>query len=221
MALAVRWRHRRSTDIALCLAPDLLRRAGEDARTLAVEAGARSVRFGQGWLNGVFPEGAFRISATEPLLDAETGVEREARFGLPLESVAEILARKLVLRLHEHGEYLSGDLYDLCTAAERDGASLGRALSALSLDGRREIAREISSLGRSADGRGQALAAVHRPEWLPELARIAARIVENGAGRTGLRGTQARAAEERARCRAGAESGSGLAEGRDSAANAP
>ncbi|MDE0524399.1 MAG: hypothetical protein OXH79_20840 [Boseongicola sp.] len=182
-ALAARWRHRRSTDIVLCVAPDLLRRAGEDARTLAVEAGARSVRFGQGWLNGVFPEGEFRISATEPLLDAGSGVEREARFGLPLESVAEILARKLVLRFHEHGEYLSGDFYDLCTAAERDAASLEQALSALSSAGRGEIAREISGLGRSADRRGQALTAVHRPEWLPELARLTARIVEPTIGK--------------------------------------
>ncbi len=182
-ALAARWRHRRSTDIELCVAPDLLRRAGEDARTLAVDAGARSVRFGRGWLNGVFPEGEFSISATEPLLDTGTGVEREARFGLPLESVAEVLARKLVLRLHEHGEYLSGDLYDLCTAAERDGASLEVALSALSSEERGEIAREISGLGRSANMRGQALTAVHRPEWLPELVRLTARIVENGAQR--------------------------------------
>ena len=182
-ALAAHWRHRRSTDIELCVAPDLLRRAGEDARTLAVDAGARSVRFGRGWLNGVFPEGEFSISATEPLLDTGTGVEREARFGLPLESVAEVLARKLVLRLHEHGEYLSGDLYDLCTAAERDGASLEVALSALSSEERGEIAREISGLGRSANMRGQALTAVHRPEWLPELVRLTARIVENGAQR--------------------------------------
>ncbi|MXW87511.1 MAG: hypothetical protein F4Z55_17105 [Boseongicola sp. SB0667_bin_21] len=134
-------------------------------------------------MNGVFPEGEFSISATEPLLDTGTGVEREARFGLPLESVAEVLARKLVLRLHEHGEYLSGDLYDLCTAAERDGASLEVALSALSSEERGEIAREISGLGRSANMRGQALTAVHRPEWLPELVRLTARIVENGAQR--------------------------------------
>ncbi|MXX88754.1 MAG: hypothetical protein F4213_09460 [Boseongicola sp. SB0677_bin_26] len=40
-ALAARWHHRRSTDIRLCVAQDLLRRSGEDARTLAVEAGAR------------------------------------------------------------------------------------------------------------------------------------------------------------------------------------
>ena len=180
-ALAARWRHRRSTDIDLCVAPDLFRRAGDDVRTLAVEAGARNVRSGQGWLNGVFPEGEFRISATEPLLDAGTGVEREARFGLPLEPVAEILARKLVLRLHELGEFLSRDFYDLCTAAERDGASLERALSALSSDERREIAREISSWGPLADRRGQDLAAVHRPEWIPDLARIAAQIVESGA----------------------------------------
>ena len=188
-ALAARWRHRRSTDVVLCVAPDLLHRAGEDARTLAVEAGARSVRFGRGWLNGVFPEGEFRISATEPLLDAGTGAEREARFGLTLEPVAEILARKLVLRLHEHGEFLSRDFYDLCTAAERDGASLDLALSALSSDERDEIAREISGCGPSADRRGRPLAAVHRPEWLPELARLTARIVENGAERTSVRET--------------------------------
>ena len=48
-ALAARWRHRRSTDIDLGVAPDLFRRAGEDVRTLAVEAGARNVRSGRGW----------------------------------------------------------------------------------------------------------------------------------------------------------------------------
>ena len=180
-ALAARWRHRRSTDIALCVAPDLLRRAGEDVRTLAVDAGARSVRFARGWLNGVFPEGEFSISAAEPLLDTGTGVEREARFGLPLESVAETLARKLVLRMHECGELLSRDFYDLCTAAERDGASLERALSTLSSDERDEVAREISGCGPSADRRGRPLTELHRPEWLPDLARLTARIVECGA----------------------------------------
>ena len=110
-------------------------------------------------------------------------MEREARFGLPLEPVAEILARKPVLRLHENGEFFSRDFYDLCTAAERNGAFRERALSALHSGNRGEIAREISGVGRSADRRGQALAAVHRPEWLPELARIAAGIVESGARR--------------------------------------
>ena len=170
-------------DIDLCVTPDLLRRAGEDVRTLAVEAGAGSIRSGRGWLNGVFPEGEFSISTTEPLLDAGTGVEREARFGLPLESVAEILARKLVLRMYGNGEFVSRDFYDLCTASERDGASLERALSTLSSDKRDEIAREISGYGPSADKRGRPLTEVHRPEWLPDIARLTARIVGNGARR--------------------------------------
>ena len=179
-ALAARWRHRRSTDIDLCVTPDLFRRAGEDVRNLAIEAGAGNIRSGRGWLNGVFPEGEFSISTTEPLLDTGTGVEREARFGLPLESVAEILARKLALRMYGNGEFVSRDFYDLCTASERDGASLDRALSTLSSDERHEIAREISGYGPSADRRGRSLTEVHRPDWLPDLARLTARIVERG-----------------------------------------
>lgn len=182
-ALAARWRHRRSTDIDLCVAPDLFRRSGEDVRTLAIEAGAGSVRSAMGWLNGVFPEGEFSISTTEPLLDAGTGTERETRFGLPLEPVAEILARKLFLRMYGNGDFVSRDFYDLCTAAERDGASLERALSKLSSDQRDDLAREISSYGRSADKLGRPLTEVHRPEWLPRIASLTARIVENGAGR--------------------------------------
>ena len=183
-ALAARWRHRRSTDIDLCVAPDLFRRAGEDVRTLAVEAGARNVRSGQGWLNGLFPEGEFSISTTEPLLDTGIGTEREARFGLPLEPVAEILARKLVLRMYGNGEFVSRDFYDLCTAAERDGASLERALSALPFDKRDEISREISSYGSSADKLGRPLTEVHRPEWLPRIASLTAGAVAPQAERT-------------------------------------
>ena len=183
-ALAARWRHRRSTDIYLWVAPDLFRRAGEDFRTLAIEAGAGNVRSARGWLNGIFPEGEFSISTTEPLLETGTGAEREARFGLPFESVAEILARKLALRMYGNGEFVSRDFYDICTASERDGASLERALTALSSDERREIAREISGFGPSANGRGRPLTEVHRPEWLPDMAGRTARIVENGAERT-------------------------------------
>ena len=137
-ALAARWRHRRSTDIDLWVAPDLFRRAGEDFRTLAIEAGAGNVRSARGWLNGIFPE----------------------------------------------GEFVSRDFYDLCTASERDGASLERTLTALYSDERREIAREISGFGPSANRRGRPLTEVHRPEWLPDLAGLTARVVEHGAERT-------------------------------------
>lgn len=183
-AVAARWRHRRSTDIGLWVAPDLFRRAGEDFRTLAIEAGTANVRSARGWLNGIFPEGEFSISTSEPLLETGSEAEREARFGLPLESVAEILARKLALRMYGNGEFVSRDFYDLCTASERDGASLEQALTALSSDERSEIAREISGYGPSANSRGRPLTAVHRPEWLPDLAGLTARIVEHGAGRT-------------------------------------
>ena len=185
-ALAARWHHRRSTDIDLWVAPDLFRRAGEDFRNLAIEAGAANVRSGRGWLNGLFPEGEFSISTTEPLLDPGIGAEREARFGLPLESVPEILARKLALRMYGNGEFVSRDFYDICTASERDGAALERALTALSSAERSEIAREISVYGPSANRRGQPLTEVHRPEWLPDLAGRTARIVECGPERTRL-----------------------------------
>ena len=183
-ALAARWHHRRSTDIDLWVAPDLFRRAGEDFKNLAIEAGAANVRSGRGWLNGLFPEGEFSISTTEPVLEPGTGEERESRFGLPLESVPEILARKLALRMYGNGEFVSRDFYDICTASERDGAALERALTALSSDERSEVAREISGYGPSANSRGRPLTEVHRPEWLPDLAGRTARIVEYGPERT-------------------------------------
>lgn len=98
-------------------------------------------------MNGILPEGEFSISKTEPVLDTGTGVEREARFGLPLEPEAGILARKLVLRMYGNGDFVSRDLYDLCTAAEREGASFERQLSALPSEKRGEIACEITSYG--------------------------------------------------------------------------
>ena len=100
--------------------------------------------------------------------------------GLALEDSAEVLAGKLRLRMYGFGEFVSGDLYDIRTAAEKVPSQLRRALSALSQQQRDELAEEIKGFGVRAHSLGRPLLKVHRPEWLGDHAARCAVLVLNG-----------------------------------------
>lgn len=176
-ALAARWGHRRSTDIDISIPGPAFREAKDRLLTLLEAAPVGQVRHGRGWLNGLCPEGEFSIAATEPLLSPVGPRDRESRFNLVLEPVAEILGRKLLLRMYGNGEFVARDLYDICIAGERHPAALNRALSLLTADMRRELFAELSGLGPDAARMGRELTEVHRPGWLADLGRRAAALV--------------------------------------------
>lgn len=177
-ALIARWQHRQSTDIGLTVPPAAFDREGGRISVLLAEASVTNVRHGRGWLNGMCAGGEFSMSSTSPLLPAlPKPADRETRFGLALEPTAEILARKLKLRMYGNGEFVSRDFYDICTAGEQDHAGLELALSAVSVEMRAEIAREIANLGPQAARRGRPLTGVHRPLWLSDLGKRAAELI--------------------------------------------
>ena len=97
-----------------------------------------------------------------------------------MEESAEVLAKKLRLRMYGHGEFVSRDFYDICTAAEEAPLQLRRALSALSPRQRDELGEEIKRFGGRAHRLGRPLLKVHRPEWLNDLAVRCAELVLNG-----------------------------------------
>ena len=117
-ALAARWGHRRSTDIDITIPASVFSEAKDRLLTVLATASTGQIRHGRGWLNGLCPEGEFSIATTEPLLSPVGPQDRESRFNMVLEPVAEILGRKLLLRMYGNGEFVARDLYDLCTAGE-------------------------------------------------------------------------------------------------------
>ncbi len=177
-ALTARWQHRQSADIDLTVPATAIGREGDRIQALLKAASVTNIRHGRGWLNGMCADGEFSMSTTTPLLPALTELaDRESCFGLGLEPTAEILARKLKLRMYGNGEFVSRDFYDICTAGERDRDGLELALSDISVEMRAEIAREIASLGPQAARLGRPLTGVHRPSWLGNLGERAAELI--------------------------------------------
>ena len=176
-ALAARWGHRRSTDIDITIPAPVFSETKDRLLTLLTVAPISQIRHGRGWLNGLCPEGEFSIATTEPLLPPVGPQDRESRFNLVLEPVAEILGRKLLLRMYGNGEFVARDLYDICTAGERHPAALNRAVSLLTADMREELIDELSGLGPGAAKMGRDLTEVHRPGWLADLGQRTAALV--------------------------------------------
>ena len=181
-ALAARWHHRVSTDIAIFVPLEAFRRASGEWESRLTSSGAVKVAGDQGWLTGVFPEGDFSVATTARILPnrRQSVVDRASGWGVELEESAEVLAKKLRLRMYGHGEFVSRDFYDICTAAEEAPSQLRRALSALSPRQRDELGEEIKRFGGRAHGLGRPLLKVHRPEWLNDLAVRCAELVLNG-----------------------------------------
>ena len=140
--LAARWQHRQSTDICLTVPPPAFERESGRMAELLKAAAVTDVLHGRGWLTGICANGEFSISTTPPLLRSPAKpADHEGRFGILLEPTAEILGRKLRLRMYNNGEFVSRDFYDICTAHERDPSALDQALSSLTEDMGHEIAR--------------------------------------------------------------------------------
>ena len=197
-ALAARWGHRRSTDIDITIPGPVFGEAKDRLLTVLATASIGQIRHGRGWLNGLCPEGEFSIATTEPLLPQVGPQDHESRFNMILEPVAEILGRKLLLRMYTNGEFVARDLYDICTAGERHPAALNRAVSLLTADMREELFDELSGLGPDAARMGRDLTEVHRPGWLADLGQRAAALVGPDTApelRHGVEDTRRRTAE--------------------------
>ncbi len=179
-ALAARWHHRRSTDIDMGVTLESFTSGEEDLTRMFRDCPDLHIRHGRGWLNGILPEGEFSLSTTEALLPLPETRDRESVFDLPLEPVAEILARKIRLLMWGNGEFVARDLYDLCSAAARDRDSLNQALTVLSQAQRIDIADEMTRIGPRIIHLGRELTDVDHPEWLEDLAVRSARLVMEG-----------------------------------------
>ena len=156
-ALQARWQHRRSTDADLFCDPQTY----ATAVRISGEAMERALRDVSATVAG---EETFvdqiatytRIEGVEvTILPAVTLVQKpgSGRFvpGTAVETLtsAEILAGKLVHRLHGAGNAEPRDIYDLAMALEHDPPALRQAIAALSESQRREVVAMIEMLPQS------------------------------------------------------------------------
>ena len=145
--LAARWQHRRSTDLDLFM----------DQRTFAMSVHRQAHRL---WprvtrLFDVADLGRDHFGARSGNIDVTVSTawcgaladvperSEEVIAGIPLETSAAILVRKLQGRMHGFATFTERDVYDLAAAARHDPDALGLAIRALTADERATIAREL------------------------------------------------------------------------------
>lgn len=195
-ALAARWGHRHSTDIDLFVEPEPYRNfhwntggpftlaltAAATVDRLVIDADATYISF-QGRPGHVSISPARALPVDPRSSDTVRGT------ALPLETTAEILAKKLRFRMAHDKELLSRDLYDLALARERAPAALQDAFDAIRTDQLAEIAAVFEDHRARADH--PAASPVLAPSD-PALAARAADVVEHFVGAQLVRRTRDR-----------------------------
>ena len=156
-ALQARWQHRRSTDADLFCDPQTYAtavRVGGEAMEQALRDVSANAAGEETFVDQIATFA--RIEGVEvTILPAATLVQSSGsgKFvpGTAVETLtsAEILAGKLVHRLHGAGIAEPRDVYDLAIAQEHDAAALRQAIAALTASQRREVVAMIEMLPRS------------------------------------------------------------------------
>ena len=136
-ALAARWAHRHSTDVDLFVDPADYRRLFQNearfTRDLSFHAPeARQLDVEPGFLKIAFGDAGHVSVSSSPWLTADPRSGDTVRSsGIPVETTAEILARKLRYRMIHNERLVPRDLYDLAVARRHDPTALRSAFSHL------------------------------------------------------------------------------------------
>ncbi len=187
-ALAGRWRHRHSTDVDLFAEPSLYlavvtSRGPEMERALIEEV--PDILPERSWVEPEhihlsFPDSEATMLPVAHIHPESPDAPRIRGSAVKAEGVAEILSKKIRLRMLGEGAYLIRDLYDLAAAALRDPEALRAALAAESPRRLRRIVEELGTL----DSLGGTLLRPAFP-WTPgEICETVARVCGEAAGRT-------------------------------------
>ena len=183
--LAARWQHRVSTDIDLFTDLDRYQEAivgqrekvASRLRSLVANAGEGSVEVERGWLRVRFAEAPAALMTIPRPTIREPYTEWVRGAGVPTESTAEILARKVQSRILDLGAFTARDLYDLLVAREQDPEALRRVLASVTAEERSAIASELRGLQRNWTG-DEPIHEPAQPELLRGLSRRAQALFE-------------------------------------------
>lgn len=151
--LAARWRHRHSFDIDLTVSRLAVTRRAASRPNLFFSLIDADEKLHSGYLRADLAHvqcqdqtHSFSWLFAPPLTAAPLSQESDPRHGLPMDSSAEILARKLYYRMGEHGRYLPRDVYDLAWASIHEPATFAESASILIPQQRSQVTRHLRSL---------------------------------------------------------------------------
>lgn len=137
-ALAARWNHRRSTDVDIFVEPVPYRHfhwntGGRFNLDLTAAAPVDRLVIGRdgAYISFEGLPGHVSVAPVRGLPDDPRSPDTVAGTDVPLETTAEILAKKLAFRMALQKELVRRDLYDIAFARERDPAALQTAVDAL------------------------------------------------------------------------------------------
>lgn len=186
-ALAARWHHRHSTDVDIFVEPEPYRHFHWNTGgrfTLDLTAAAAVDRL------VIDDDGAYfsfqglpgHVSIAPALhglpLDPRSA-DTVAGTDVPLETTAEILAKKLRFRMARHKELLPRDLYDIAFARRRAPAALQTALDAVVTDRLAALVTvfEDHRANREASGQTETVLAPSDPQLAERSTAIVERLV--------------------------------------------
>ena len=182
-ALAARWQHRHSTDVDIFVEPEPYRHfhwntGGRFTLDLTASAPVDRLVIGR---DGAYISihglpGHVSVAPVRGLDRDPRSADTVAGSAVPLETTAEILAKKLCFRMAQDKELLPRDLYDIAFARRRDPASLTTAIDALQT-------RELAEIRTVFEDHRASPAAMDQTEPVldpsdPQLGQRATAIVE-------------------------------------------
>ena len=151
-ALAARWHHRHSVDIDL-FADSALYRSNLYARESQLRQDItreipdlKALAIFPGHCRITLASGEVSIFTSPPLTAESRSDDTVHGTAVHLETSAEILARKIGLRMLQTGSIVPRDLYDIAVSPIHEGAALNAALDCIPLANQRQIYDELRSL---------------------------------------------------------------------------
>ncbi|MDE0082276.1 MAG: nucleotidyl transferase AbiEii/AbiGii toxin family protein [Gammaproteobacteria bacterium] len=149
-ALAVRWAHRHSADVDLFTDEKSCRRLWEcrDAFRRAIErrAGPAEILTVRHWQTMIVLRGGEITLRHSRPWTGEHSADTVRGTSVPLETNAEILAKKLSGRTDDSRKLLARDLYDFAVARHHDPAAVKAAMKTLDVPDLRQLQHELQSL---------------------------------------------------------------------------
>ena len=185
-ALAARWHHRHSTDVDIFVEPEPYRHfhwntGGRFHLDLTAAAPVDRLIIGRtgAYMSFQGLPGHVSVAPVRGLPDDPRSPDTVAGTDLPLETTAEILAKKLAFRMALDKELVQRDLYDIAFAREREPAALQTALDALQTRELAEIraAFEDHRANPNASGQAQPVLAPSDPQLGERSSAIVERLV--------------------------------------------
>lgn len=153
-ALAARWAHRHSTDVDLFTGRDpyrrLWRRRDAFKRAVVEHAGPAKVLSVRRWNTKIVLQegGEITLFTSGTQTDEPRSGDTVRGTRVPLETNAEILAKKLWGRMLDSETLLARDLYDFAVARHHDQAAVKAAMEHIDVSDLQRLHRELGSLPR-------------------------------------------------------------------------